>query len=107
MERQVKLRPDQRQHIEHILRESQDRMGRIWGEFSPRARVETQRTRDQIKAILDPEQDRRFEELSKPRPRHRPEENPGPAKDAKKDRPRPPAGQKPASNAPADPSKPL
>jgi DNA-binding MarR family transcriptional regulator len=72
--RELDLTPEQRERIERILREGQERSRQIWETIAPDMRKEFQLVRERIKVELTPEQRRRFEELMKrpPRPAVRP-----------------------------------
>jgi hypothetical protein len=67
MTRDLSLSPTQSNEIRGIITDSQSRMKAIAEEFGPRARDEFRRTRDQIKAVLTPEQLATFEEAFKKR----------------------------------------
>jgi Spy/CpxP family protein refolding chaperone len=73
MDKQLKLSSDQRQRIEKILKDSQERTRPLWDEIGPRLRAELKLTHDQIRTELTSEQRGKFEELLKPR--RRPEDN--------------------------------
>jgi Spy/CpxP family protein refolding chaperone len=68
MQVQLNLSPDQRQRIEAILRESQQRSRALWESIEPRMREEVKKTRDRIREHLTPEQRQKFEEMSRARP---------------------------------------
>jgi DNA-binding MarR family transcriptional regulator len=59
------LTPEQRERIERILKEGQERTRQIWETVAPDMRKELQLVRERIKVELTPEQRRRFEELMK------------------------------------------
>lgn len=59
--RELDLRPDQRQQVEAILREAGDQFGRLREEMRPRYREIRERTRDRIRALLDADQQPRFQ----------------------------------------------
>jgi Spy/CpxP family protein refolding chaperone len=61
--RELDLTPEQRQRIERILREGQERTRQLWETISPDMRKELQLVRERIKVELTPEQRRHFEEL--------------------------------------------
>lgn len=63
--RELELTAEQRERIERIIREGQDRSRQIWETVAPEMRKELQLVRERIKAELTPEQRRRFEELMK------------------------------------------
>jgi Spy/CpxP family protein refolding chaperone len=62
--RELDLRTDQRQQVEAILRESGEEFARLREEIRPRFREIRSRTRDRIRALLDPGQQERFEALT-------------------------------------------
>jgi len=64
---ELRLSPDQRERVEVILRESQERMTTVWERVAPEARLEFGRVRDRIRDVLTPEQRARFEQLLKER----------------------------------------
>lgn len=82
--RELDLTPDQRERIERILKEGQERNRQIWEAAAPEMRKELQLVRERIRVELTPEQRRRFEELMRrpARPAVRPDGTPAP------DRPR-------------------
>lgn len=65
---QLDLSAEQRDRIEKIIRESQERTRELWSQVAPEMRKEVVEVREKIRAELRPEQRRRFEELMK-RPR--------------------------------------
>jgi hypothetical protein len=72
MERELQLNALQQKEIETILAASRERMRRLWEGFSPQAEAESARMRQQVEAILTPEQQAKFRELMARGPR-RPE----------------------------------
>lgn len=60
---ELDLTAEQRERIERVIREGQERTGQLWESISPDMRKELQLVRERIKAELIPEQRRRFEEL--------------------------------------------
>ncbi len=76
VQRELDLTPGQRERIDRILKESQERSRKIMEPVNPDLRLEFQRTRDEFKEVLTPEQRQRFEEMLKhpqrPRDQHRP-----------------------------------
>jgi Spy/CpxP family protein refolding chaperone len=69
LNRELDLSPEQREHIEKIVGEGQDRTRELW-------RVEWIETRQQIRKELGPKQQAQFEELFKSRPREKLRSNP-------------------------------
>jgi hypothetical protein len=67
-ERQLDLTPEQRQRIDGLVRDSQQRTKTLWEGFSPKLVEEMRKVREQVRDVLTPEQRKRFDELSaKPR----------------------------------------
>jgi Spy/CpxP family protein refolding chaperone len=62
--RELDLRPDQRQQVEAILREAGQEFAHLREEFGPRVREIRARSRDRIRALLDPGQQAKFETLA-------------------------------------------
>jgi hypothetical protein len=81
--RELELTVEQRDRVERIIREGQDRSRQIWESVAPDMRKELQLVRERIRVELTPEQRRRFEELMKRpvRPAVRPDGTPVPAPD--------------------------
>jgi len=75
---ELKLTAEQRERIEKIVREGQEKTKALWEKVTPQLRKELQDVRDGIRAELTPKQRARFEELLKQRPPHRSEESPNP-----------------------------
>jgi Spy/CpxP family protein refolding chaperone len=61
---ELDLRADQQQQVEAVLRESGEEFARLRGEFRPRFQEIRERSRDRIRAILDPGQQAKFETLA-------------------------------------------
>lgn len=77
LQRRLKLTPQQREHIEVIVKESRERMRAIAEEMAPRTREEFHLMRERIREELAPEQRKDFEEVFKQREglrRHAPAE---------------------------------
>jgi len=66
MEKELSLTPEQRERIKVILKDSRDRMKRLWESVSPQADEEFKRVHTEIMAELTPEQAAKNEELFKP-----------------------------------------
>ncbi|PWU20920.1 MAG: hypothetical protein C5B50_02905 [Verrucomicrobia bacterium] len=75
IEGELDLAPDQRERIDQILKESQERTRKF---IAPRIREETQKTREQFREVLTAEQRVRFDELLKQQQRPR-DQKKGPA----------------------------
>ncbi|MCL4785169.1 MAG: hypothetical protein KJ070_00035 [Verrucomicrobia bacterium] len=74
LDREVSLSPEQRERVEQIIHEGQERNGQLWERIAPELRKEIAETRRQIQAVLRPEQRARFDELMKQRPQRRTDE---------------------------------
>ena len=61
--RELDLRPEQRQQVQTILREAGDQFTRLREEMRPRFIEIRDRTRDRIRALLDADQQGRFQTL--------------------------------------------
>lgn len=68
-QRELDLSPEQRQLVDKILKQSQERTRAIMEPVSPQIRAEMLRTKNEFRKILTPEQQQRFDELLK-RPGH-------------------------------------
>ena len=67
MQRELYLSPEQRQRIDQVLRESQDRTRQLWESIAPQAHAEQKRVRERIREELNPEQRTKFDESFKVR----------------------------------------
>jgi Spy/CpxP family protein refolding chaperone len=67
-QRDLDLSPEQKDRVDHILKESQERTRHIMEPIAPELRDELQRTKEKFRDILTPAQRARFDELMK-RPR--------------------------------------
>lgn len=65
MERDLDLAPEQREPIDKILKEGQERTKKIMETVEPRRREEFKRTIEEFRAVLTPDQRKRFDELVK------------------------------------------
>lgn len=72
LERQLRLTPEQRGRVDKIMAEGQERVRELRSRIDPELRKELQQTREQIRAVLTPEQREQFEQMMKRSPR-RPE----------------------------------
>ena len=72
--RELNLSPDQREHIEHLVRESQERTRQLWERVGPQMRRELAEVKEKIREELTPQQRKRFEELMKRQQARRAEE---------------------------------
>lgn len=64
----LNLTPDQSDKIAKIMKDSQERSRPLWELIAPRMRQEVKRVREEIRDVLTPEQQEKFDELLK-RPR--------------------------------------
>ena len=64
-ERDLNLTAEQREQVDKILAASQERSKKIMEPVQPKIREELQETREQFRAVLNPEQKMRFDELLK------------------------------------------
>jgi Spy/CpxP family protein refolding chaperone len=65
MHRQLDLSKDQCGQVEKIMKESHERMAKLWEPIAPQAREETRKVREQIFTVLSPEQRPKFDEVFK------------------------------------------
>jgi hypothetical protein len=65
LNREIQLTAEQRERIEKIITEGQERNKQLWNRVLPEMRREMQQTKERIRAELRPEQVKRFEELMK------------------------------------------
>ena len=65
MERELDLTPQQREPIDRILLEGQERMKKLMETVEPRRREELKKTIEEFRAVLTPEQGKRFDDLQK------------------------------------------
>jgi Spy/CpxP family protein refolding chaperone len=75
MEKQLNLTPEQHERIAKIMRASQDRTKPLWDIIAPQMRREVKRVQEEIRQELNPEQEKKFAELLKPRS-HKPDAAP-------------------------------
>ncbi len=61
MERELNLTPEQREPIDKILKEGQERMRKLMETVEPRRREEFKKTVEEFRAVLTPEQRERFD----------------------------------------------
>lgn len=78
LSREIQLTEEQRSRIEKIITEGQDRNQQLWHRMLPEMRREMQDTKERIRAVLNPEQIKRFEELMKQRPQRKGDESASP-----------------------------
>ena len=73
LERELNLNSGQKDRIEKIISEGQDRTREVWQTVEPDMRRELMSTRERIRNELSPEQRLRFEDIIR-RPQRRPED---------------------------------
>ena len=93
IQRDLDLRLDQREAFDRILKESQDRTRKLMEPINPQLRDEMQRTREEVRALLTPEQRKRFDELLKHQQRAREPRTPPRERSTEGGPNRPPAGE--------------
>jgi Spy/CpxP family protein refolding chaperone len=64
-QRELDLSAEQREQVDKLIGESQERMKKLWEPITPRIREELHQTKAQFRALLTPEQQTRFDELLK------------------------------------------
>ncbi len=64
LSRDLDLRPDQRERVEAILRETGQEFAQLREEMRPRFQEIRERTRDRIRGVLDQQQQARFDKLT-------------------------------------------
>ncbi|MGP8201049.1 MAG: Spy/CpxP family protein refolding chaperone [Limisphaerales bacterium] len=69
MQKQLDLTASQRDEIAKIMKASQERNRPYWDQIAPHMREEVKKVREEIRQMLTPEQQTKFDEMLKPRPR--------------------------------------
>ena len=69
--RQLRLTPEQRERIDKIIADGQERLRELRASLEPQTRKQMSDTREQIQALLTPEQREQFDRLMKQRPGRR------------------------------------
>ena len=77
MEKDLNLSAEQRERIDGILRESQERTRKIMEPVSPEVRDELQKAKESFRAVLNPSQQERFDTMLKQQQRPREQRHPG------------------------------
>lgn len=72
MQKELALTPTQRERIEQYLRESQEQTRQLWESIAPQAGEVHRKLRERIRSELTEEQQKRYEEVFKPRGSNRP-----------------------------------
>ena len=90
MERELALSPEQREPVDKVLKEGQERMKKLMETGEPRRKEEYKKTLEEFRTVLRPEQQKRFDALLKQQqqrtrdqrktapPRERPAQGPPP-----------------------------
>ena len=69
IQKQLDLTPGQHDEIEKIMKSSQERTRATWNLIAPQLHTEMKRVRGEIRDVLNPDQQRKFDELLRARPR--------------------------------------
>lgn len=88
-QRELNLSPEQRQRVDAIIKESQERSRAILEPVEPQLHEELRRTREEFRSVLTPEQGARFDELIKRSQRPREQRPPGTSRDHQPESPAP------------------
>jgi hypothetical protein len=75
LDKELKLKPEQRERIEKIISTGQEQTKKIWQKIEPEMNGAMTETRDRIRCELSPEQQTQFEELLKQKA-HNPQRTP-------------------------------
>ena len=106
IERNIEITPGQREKIEEILREGQERTRQIMEPVQPELQRQMRTTHERIREVLTDEQQRRFDQLMRPQRRG---EEPPPSDRRMQRQPRPQDGPPrlpPPGPRPAEPPNP-
>jgi Spy/CpxP family protein refolding chaperone len=98
-ERELNLTPDQRERIDKIIAASQERTKKILEPVNPQIREDMKQTKEEFRAVLNPEQQTHFDELLKQQQRPRDPRRPQPGRDKQTE-------ESPASNPPSPTNSP-
>jgi Spy/CpxP family protein refolding chaperone len=99
MERDLDLKPDQRERVDKILKAGQERTKEIMEPIEPDLREVVQQAREEFLAVLTPEQRARFEALLKQQQQQRAKEQHKQPPPPRQPNPAPPVAQ-PSTNLP-------
>lgn len=94
MEGELNLAPDQREPIDRILKDGQERMKKLMETVEPRRREEYKRTLEEFRTVLTPEQRQRFDTVLKQQQRSRDQRKAAPPREH-------PLSNSPPANLPA------
>ncbi len=67
MDRELDLTPDQHAHIEAVIAASQERTKALWKPIAPQMNKELQLVHGEIRGLLTPDQQKKFDDFPKPR----------------------------------------
>jgi len=67
MDKELNLTPEQHQHIEKLVTESSERTRQLWKPIAPQMNKEMQHLHEQMRDVLTPDQQPKFDALAKPR----------------------------------------
>lgn len=70
VQRELKLTPQQQEEVHKILEEGQERTRKLTEPIAPQLREELRKTRENMRAVLTPEQQVRFDQLLKQQQQH-------------------------------------
>lgn len=104
LERQLQLTPEQRERIGRIMVEGQERVRELRSRIDPDLRKELQQTKEQIRAVLTPEQREQFEQMMKRSPRRGERSEPGQRLREGREPRNPPPADAPPGGEPRNPS---
>ena len=93
IERELDLAPEQREPMDKILKDGQERMKKLMETVEPRRREEYKRTLEEFRAVLTPEQRTRFDVILKQQQRARDQRKAASPRD--RSLPGPPPGSRP------------
>jgi Spy/CpxP family protein refolding chaperone len=69
MQKQLDLTPSQSEEIAKAMKASQERTRPLWEQITPQLRQEMKKLREEIRQVLTPDQQKKYDELLKARPR--------------------------------------
>ena len=69
LQKQLDLTPAQHEEIAKIMSDSQERSWPLWDKIAPQMKEELKRVHKEIRQVLTPEQQKRWDDLLKARPR--------------------------------------
>lgn len=73
---ELDLTPEQRESVDKILKDSQERTHKLMEPVAPKLREEFQRAKEEFRAVLTPEQLKRFDEINRQQQRPREQRHP-------------------------------